>query len=435
MNKNVIINILLAAWLLVCFVACSEKSELESYVLSDSPRELPRSIKRGVSFSFAGNPDVDILLLSSCISWSYNWGPDVTENVNKLFNLYNLDFFPMAWNGNFDADRIRTYKLLNPQCEYILAFNEPNLTDQCNYTPQQAAEHWPELKALADELNMKIVSPAMNYGTLANYGDPIVWLDEFFTLVSLDDVDAIAIHCYMGSAGALKSYVERFYKYGKPIWMTEFCAWEPHISNVQAQMDYMCEAITYLESDPMVERYAWFIPRSDGPIDSYPFMQLLTKTPPYALTDLGQIFAGLPSFDKNVWQLVDDYIWPNTYSAICNQEYIGKDGWSAGPHLRPTTDVTGELQLVDFKEGQWVEYQIETQRCLSNLSIRYAAYTNVDLEIYLDAKKLLDYSLAWTGDANTWNTEEVPVEIPQGKHTVRIAVKSASIYINWFKFE
>ena len=318
---------------------------------------------------------------------------------------------------------------------HLLAFNEPTLTDQCNYTPQQAAEHWPALKALADELDMKIVAPAMNYGTLANYGDPIVWLDEFFTLVPLDDVDAIAIHCYMGSASALKSYVERFYKYDKPIWMTEFCAWEQHISNVQAQMNFMSEAIAYMEADPKVEKYAWFIPRTNGGLDSYPYMQLLTKTQPFQLSELGQVFAGLSSLDKSVWLSTQNYILPNTYSAVNSQESIGQDGLLSIPHLRPTTDSSGELQLADFSANQWVEYQIDAHKQLSVLRVRYASYANAELEISLDGEKIADGAFERTGDASVWNTAEIPVDVPQGKHTLRVTVKSASLYINWFKFE
>lgn len=400
--------------------------------LPDALSNMPKSNKRGVSYNFTIDSDVD--LLTPYISWSYNWGPDVTENIGKLFQLYDLDFCPMAWNGAYDANRIRAYKAANPDCEYLLAFNEPNLTDQCNYTPAQAAEHWDDLKALADELNMKIVSPAMNYGTLDGYGDPIVWLDEFFTLVPPDDVAAIAIHCYMGTAGALKSYVERFYKYGKPIWLTEFCAWENHISSAQAQMNFMSEAITYLEADPMVERYAWFIPRADGPVDSYPYMQLLTKTKPFALSELGEVFAGLPSLDKNTWQNADNYILPNTYTAICSQESIGKNGWIAGPHIRPTTDATGQLQLADFIAGQWVEYQIEAQKDISHLRIRYAAYSNTSLKIEADGAEIALVEAEKTGDASAWNTLEIPVDITAGKHTLRITVQKGNININWFKF-
>lgn len=73
----------------------------------------------------------------------------------------------------------------------ILAYNEPNLTDQANMTPTRASELWPNLVAVAEKLGMRLTSPAMNYGTLAGYSDPEVWLDEFYSKpgVSLDDVE------------------------------------------------------------------------------------------------------------------------------------------------------------------------------------------------------------------------------------------------------
>ena len=60
----------------------------------------------------------------------------------------------------------------------ILAYNEPNLTDQANMTPTRASELWPNLVAVAEKLGMRLTSPAMNYGTLAGYSDPEVWLDD-----------------------------------------------------------------------------------------------------------------------------------------------------------------------------------------------------------------------------------------------------------------
>ena len=397
---------------------------------------LPKSPKRGVSFNFSQLPGTDVPLLAPGITWSYNWGPYPSADVlPELFAQYEMDFFPMAWNGNFDADRIRQWKQEQPDCEYILAFNEPNLTDQCNNTPQQAAEHWPRLKALADELGMKIVSPAMNYGTLAGYSDPIVWLDEFFELVPLDDVDAIAVHCYMGSAGALKSYIERFRKYGKPVWLTEFCAWEQHIGSVQAQMNYMSEAISYLDAEPLVERYAWFIPRGDGPVDSYPYMQLLTKQQPFELSDLGKVFVHMSSQDKTVWQSTTHHILAHTYSNVCTSECVGSDSFVAGPHLAPTTDESGLLQLSDFRKGQWVEYQVDVPAATTKVRLRHAGYVATRCTLSCDGGTPVEAELIRTGDNAIWNTVEIPFALPAGQHTVRLAVGSGNVCLNGLKFE
>lgn len=92
-----------------------------------------RSVKRGVAFNYQLPDDVD--LLKSGVSWSYNWGPDQIEEFDRLTVETGIDFCPMAWNGDFDSDRIRAWVAAHPSCRYVLAFNEPNLTYQCDYTP------------------------------------------------------------------------------------------------------------------------------------------------------------------------------------------------------------------------------------------------------------------------------------------------------------
>ena len=210
---------------------------------------MTRSAKRGVAFNF--NYVSDLPLLSPYITWDYNWGNSTNESAALWFDANEIDYCPMCWSGSYDANKIRTFVAAHPNTKYLLAFNEPNLTDQANMTPAQAAALWPPVVALAKELNLKLVSPAMNYGTLSGYSDPIKWLDEFFAQpdVSIDDVDAIAVHSYMASPSAVQSYIERFRKYNKPVWVTEFCAWDPKPTSAEVQMDYMCAVLHYMENE------------------------------------------------------------------------------------------------------------------------------------------------------------------------------------------
>lgn len=392
-----------------------------------------RSPKRGVSYSFQV-PQDDAKLLSKGVSWFYNWGTNTTEAVNNATSTEKIEYFPMAWNGNFNAAQIRAFKLLHPECEYILAYNEPNLTDQANMTPQQAAANWPTLKSLANELNMKIISPAMNYGTLSGYGDPIVWLDEFFKLISIDDIDGIAVHCYMGNAGSLAWFINRFKKYEKPIWLTEFCAWENSIKSASDQMRYMSDAINYLEANNNVARYAWFIPRASGLLDSYPYMQLLTKSTPYELSPLGNVYVNMSTQDKTIYYSELQEIPAEHYSSLNVAEAAQSGLYASSVKLRPTTDSSGELEVYEFFKGYWLEYQLNISNKYDHaIEFRYAASTASDIEIYIDNEIAATCNFPSTEADNAWRTISTPLNLTSGKHTIRLKASNGALILNWIK--
>ncbi|WP_163318751.1 glycosyl hydrolase [Dysgonomonas sp. 520] len=391
-----------------------------------------KSQKRGVSFNFQVLED--ITLLAPAISWSYNWGPDQSASYSEPFKNNNIDYFPMAWNGGYSPSRIRAYKAAHPECKYILAFNEPNLTDQANMTPQKAAEYWPAFRALATELGMKIISPAMNYGTLAGYSDPIKWLDEFFTLVPLSDIDGISIHCYMTNPSATKSYIERFKKYGKPIWMTEFCAWEGATVSPDGQMKYMCDIINYMECDPDIERYAWFIPRlAKG--EKKPYMELLERSLPSRLTAIGEVFVNMSTLDKNTYYVEGQTIEAEHYNSISISESVGSNGWVSGPSMRLTTDGSGgTLELCNFYTNQWVEYQVEVSKKKQyKVDIRYATFTDSEFEVEVDGKSAGTISLPSTGEDYIWKTETSDLQLGKGKHKIRLKLAKGIVHMNWLK--
>ena len=387
----------------------SSKPSAEALEGTETVSSMPRSTKRGVSFSITNITDA--FLLSESISWYYNWGntPNGDAQTQQFLEASDIDYCPMCWSGSYSADRIRAYVKAHPNVKYLLGFNEPNLTDQCNMTPAQAAQLWSQVVALAKELNLKLVSPAMNYGTLAGYSDPIKWFDEFFAQpnVSLDDIHAIAIHCYMASPKAVKNYIKMFEKYGKPIWMTEFCAWDPEPSNVENQMDYMCAVLNHMEQNPNVERYAWFMPRTSGKVDSAPYMQLLTHVSPVELTPLGQIFTQFSSFDKNAYLSLKQGIGAHQYIAL-KEENIS---------LRVTDD--NQLYIQSFMQGQWIDYQINVQS-KQPLQIQYATIVNSQVCVYIDGVAQAIVDMPKTADMQTVTTLTTTVIPPLGNHTLRL---------------
>ncbi len=85
-----------------------------------------------------------------------------------------MDFYPMLWNGNFNAANIVAFFKANPGIKYMLVLNEPNLGGQSNLTPQQAAQLWPQYESVAAQAGVKIGGPAITWGTMPGFPDPVV---------------------------------------------------------------------------------------------------------------------------------------------------------------------------------------------------------------------------------------------------------------------
>lgn len=429
MNCKYLLYSIIALLLTLICVACEKKEKVPSPDSTEEVvMEMSKSVKRGVAFgkSDCAWEDEDLVLLTPALTWSYNWAEQPQDEiVSSWFDVHGMEFCPMTWNGGYNADKIRSYAQNHPACQYLLAFNEPNLTDQARMTPSQAAAKWEALVNLAKELNLKLVSPAMNYGTLSGYSDPIKWLDEFFACdgVSIDDISAIAVHCYMASPKGLQSYVERFAKYGKPIWITEFCAWEDYaIHSVEDQLKYMCEVLNYIEQEKTIERYAWFIPRAKA---GYPYMQLLTGEQPISLTDAGKIYCGFSSFDKEAWL--------NGVQGFSAAYYIGLS--SNAIQVRPSTYST-HLMLSKMSDDMSVDYQIYLSKDVTSLEIQYASLSQASVLIYIDNVLQTLSELPASGETmQDWKSAKITLAVSKGKHQFKIKINQGVINVDNFKFD
>lgn len=415
------------ATVVLLFAACQPPETPSPSDEMNVVEAMPKSAKRGVAFSFT--QVTDLPLMSPYISWDYNWGNTPSNDAAMWFDANEMDYCPMCWNGNYSTDKIRAFVAAHPNTKYLLAFNEPNLTDQANMTPSKAAELWPPVVALAKELNLKLVSPAMNYGTLAGYSDPVKWLDEFFSQpgVSINDIDAIAIHCYMSSASAVQGYVEKFEKYNKPIWMTEFCAWDPAPSGYPTQMDYMCAVLHHFEQNPKLARYAWFMPRMSGKVESVPYNQLLDHNYPSELTELGKLFCHFSPMDASVWIRANRPIYAHEYMRVQN-DYMP---------LRPSNDslmqeATGRegLMITNFAEGQQLSYQLYLPTDVTQITLRYAGYANSICEVMVDGVSQGYVNLPREGNPLDWKDAEAVMPLTAGKHTITLSLFSGSCMLS-----
>ena len=209
-----------------------------------------------------------------------------------------MDFYPMLWNGNFNSTDVVTFLEANPGIKYMLVLNEPNLTSQANMTPQQAAQLWPQYEAISRQTGVKIVGPAITWGTMTGYQDPVAWLDAFYAAYQAANngnnpqIDYLAFHWYDYGLG---SQLDRLVKYGKSIWVTEFANWHSQddgsqITTLAEQEAQITNMVATCESRADVFRYAWFT----GRISPDPhFSSLLGSSG--QLTGLGTTYLSLPA--------------------------------------------------------------------------------------------------------------------------------------------
>lgn len=305
-----------------------------------------KSYKRGVSenkFQYKAQLEV----VEPGVTWFYNWANTVGS---YLADQEYLEFVPMCWNANFNEDNIRAYAKAHPNCKYILGFNEPNFTAQANMTPQAAAAKWPQLQALAKELNLKIVAPALNYSPNAPYQDPTKWMDEFVALVGKDAFDFVALHNY-GGFGVMEDLCTRFHdRYGKPVWVTEFCYWpgESGGVSVASQIASMVESVEWLEKTDWIYRYAWF-KATEASAANYHLIEAGKGEDPRSLTEPGLVYVYMSDFDKSVYHSVNTDI-PAT-------EYINRKYASLGKGKNPNSPKP--IEISTFNTGAILDYQFD----------------------------------------------------------------------------
>lgn len=316
-----------------------------------------RSYKRGVSenqFSLLGQ----MKPLEPGVSWYYTWGNTPPSGYqDQLVGYEGYDFIPMCWNAGYNADAIREYCRTHPKCKYILGFNEPNFKAQANMTPQEAAAKWPDVVALAREFNLKIVAPAMNYSPDAPYQQPTSWFDEFVNLVGKDAFDFVAIHNY-GGFGVMQTLGTQFWeRYGKPVWVTEFCYWpnEGKATRVEpeVQISSMVQCVEWLEKTPWIYRYAWFkaIGRHENTATlsspCYALIKQESGTGDKELSPQGKVYVYMSTFDTAKWHPVS--------TAIPATEYIASNGINLHEGNNPANPLP--IEVSQFNAGAYLDYQ------------------------------------------------------------------------------
>lgn len=388
-----------------------------AYILVDNDFGQQRSEKRGLGYG--NHSQEDMAAISQGVTWWYNWSTQPDVMVADVYQDYGIEFVPMTWNGNFDDQALRNYIDAHPEVKYLLAFNEPNFIDQANMTPSEAAAQWPRLEAIADAYDLKIVSVAMNYCGNCNeengvtFYDPIDYLDRFFEVCPDCRVDAISIHAYMPDAGAVEWYIDRFNKYGRPIWLTEFSAWEDS-TTLADQKHFLTQIVDSMETMDNLERYAWFVGRRQG----HPYNGLFDWRQSGVLSELGNVYVQMPVHNDSVVHTLPGLIEAETYNS------------AAGVRVELTEDATGFLNISAVESGDNLQYRINGDAGSYHIEARVASVTGGRLLLQVGGTTVGELDIPATGGLQNWQTVDTTVSLPGGSQMLNL-VATAVININW----
>lgn len=381
----------------------------------------PQSSKKGIAFGY--HTEDDMAEVSQGLSWWYNWAVVPENAVKDVFGSYNMDFVPMAWNGLFNETTLRAFYESHPDAKYLLGFNEPNFLTQANLTPREAAALWPKLEAIASDYNLEIVGPAVNYCDkciIVNgiaITDPVEYLDSFFVACPECKVDYIAVHNYMCYSGALSSYIDRFKKYNKKIWLTEFACWDQPNITLDMQKSYILGALDYLENDTMVFRYSWF---NGNRANNYPYISLL-GTQSGVLTELGNLYVTYnPVHDTGIYTDIPARIEAEAYNAM------------NGVSIEGVKDVDGTADVGWIDAGDWIGYNINVPESRAYyFYFRIASNAKTSLEVQENGAPLDTLQIPFSGGWQSWTTLEMPITLSQGKHKLRVYTSTGKFNLNW----
>ncbi|MDO4319129.1 MAG: glycosyl hydrolase [Bacteroidales bacterium] len=382
-----------------------------------------RSYKRGVSenqFSITQ----EMTPLAPGVSWYYNWGNVPGGNIR---DFDGFEFIPMCWNSSYNVDNIRKYCKEHPEVKYILGFNEPNFTNQANMTPAAAAQKWPAVVELARELGLKIVAPALNYSPNAPYQSPTKWFDEFVALVGKDSFDYVAIHGY-GGFGVIKTLATEFHeRYGKDVWVTEFCYWPGESGHVapDTQISSMVETVTWLETTPWIYRYAWFKAKGAYNSNSAPNYGLIISKTGYderELSPQGKVYVYMSEFDSEIWNAVG--------TAVNAVDYINADKLALGEGANAACGKP--IEISRFNAGSYADYQFDVPEAGDYRLVLTVTGEGepVRFDPTLQVQTVKDGNatavsaskqFTLPGNNTDYVEREIPVTLAAGRQTLRIA--------------
>ncbi len=262
-------------------LACTAAAAAALLALAPTPASAAaKAPKQGFSGYLGGYSTCgDSAALGLAGNWYYTWLHEPAQGkVCDKGAIPPGEFAPMVINRNMAANLntpATAKKWAEAGARYLLGYNEPDYGNGHNHphmmSPQEAAEDWPDMQALAKATGLTLVSPALSTTGLNNAGESH-WLDEFFgncthvvAACDPDSIKHIAFHDYNGDPDRIIARAEGLFKrYNRSVWITEFAInrWSVGYAPTRAQQDaFMAKVLPVLEASDVIDRYAWYSAR------------------------------------------------------------------------------------------------------------------------------------------------------------------------------
>ena len=391
--------------------AASTPAPAAKIIVNANQRVQPN--KRGVCENHMSAED--FRALAPGVSWFYNWS---SSSSDMPAAGDHMDFVPMAWGHGGDAGAVAGAMGDHPRA--VLAINEPNLRGQAFLTPEATAEMYKEVKQVADANRIPVVGPNMALGSGPNDSikamDPILRKDTVYTWFGIfvdafkyyaqksnTQVGSLGVHSYKDMNELTWAVNTAYQKTGRPVWVTEFANW--NAKSPDDEMNYMRQAVEFLENSSNVAGYAWFMNRAG----KNPKISLLGDSG--KLTALGQEYVKMPSHSVNVFYRI-----PGLLDA---GKYVVNDHMT----LRDTTDESGDFDMVSHGASS-IDYNLQVDAPGVYLLKFRVSGAPGKMDILEDGQLLGSVDSTET----RWHTLEAVVTLPAGSQTLRITCSGQALH-------
>lgn len=215
------------------------------------------SSKRGAAYNDINT--VSTLTSAGTISWAYNWGMWLSGDLPS-----NVEYVPMLWGAqDFTGWVTAIETALSSGSNYILGFNEPDMSSQANMAPANAASYYTQYITPYSG-KAKLISPAVTSSSESGMG--LSWFTEFMDGCSSCGLTGLAVHWYGDSAEDFESFITEAITTAQQyslteVWITEFAlnADVNGVADEATTADFLNTVLSWLDSQSMVTRYSYFM--------------------------------------------------------------------------------------------------------------------------------------------------------------------------------